>query len=359
MMQNPEAENVASSSSATSVEIVSIIPPKLASTQHDQRHNQALAHWLNARKSSWEDLESRLKQRKSLKGRELDNARELLSAYRSLLSDVSLSRRINKEAIITRYLESLFLKTHEELHRPDNRLAPRLIDLYHLEIPVLMRQLKYPIFSAFGLFLFSLIIGWLLIDTYPDLISLFASSKMIEQVHKGELWTDGLLNITPSAVLSMNIAANNITVTLSAFVLGAFYGIGTLYIIGLNGLMLGAIFAFTAAYHLDGRLFSFIIGHGVVELSVIMIAAGMGLQLGEALIRPGPRNRLQAFQETSINTGKILLAATPFLFFAGLIEGFISPDQSYGLSERCIIGICSGSIFWLILLFGIPGRARL
>jgi uncharacterized membrane protein SpoIIM required for sporulation len=156
-------------------------------------------------------------------------------------------------------------------------------------------------------------------------------------------------------VLPINIAANNITVTLFAFVLGAFYGIGTLYIIGLNGFMLGSLFAFTAAYDLEGRLFAFVIAHGMVELSVIIISGALGMQLGEALIRPGQRNRLQAFQETSINAGKILLAATPFLIFAGLIEGFISPDPRFSLPGRVIIGICSWAIFWLVMLFGLPG----
>jgi hypothetical protein len=122
-----------------------------------------------------------------------------------------------------------------------------------------------------------------------------------------------------------------------------------------NGFMLGNLFAFTAAYDLEGRLFAFVIAHGMVELSVIIISGAMGMQLGEALIRPGQRNRLQAFQETSINAGKILLAATPFLIFAGLIEGFISPDPRFSLLGRVIIGICSWAIFWLVMLFGLPG----
>lgn len=319
--------------------------------------NQALAHWLHARKSHWEGLENALKH-PGRGNRDMNDARELLSGYRSLLSDLSLSRRVNGQAMITRYLENLFLKTHEEIYRPSSHPLARLIDLYHWEVPRLMRELKTAIVSAFALFVLGIAAGWLLIGSYPDLIGLIASPKMIDHVQKGELWTDGLLNVAPSSLLSLGIAANNIAVTLFAFALGAFYGVGTLYIIGFNGFMLGGIFAFTADYRLDDRLFAFVIGHGIVELSVIVIAGAMGLQLGEALIRPGTRNRLQAFQETSINAGKILLAATPFLVFAGLIEGFVSPDPDFNLLQRAVIGGCSGTIFWLILLFGVPGKAR-
>lgn len=320
--------------------------------------DQALGLWLQNRKSEWAALENRLKRRRPPAGLALEEARAFLAGYRALLSDVSLARRVYGDAPISRYLENLFLQCHEQISRPACHYLSRLADLYHLESPALLRQLKASLLSALVLFLLSLLTGWLLVAAFPELISLFASAKMIEQVQSGHLWTEGLLNIMPSALLSVNIAANNISVALTAFALGGFYGIGTLYIISLNGLMLGATFAYTAAYRLDGQLFNFIIAHGVVELSVIIIAGAMGLQLGEALIRPGGRNRLQAFQQTCADAGKILLAATPFLLCAGLIEGYVSPNPDYGLPERVCIGLCSGFIFWSILLYGLPWRKQ-
>lgn len=317
--------------------------------------SQALAHWLKARKDGWQTLENKLHKSAVPPGRETAYAREVLSGYRALLTDLSLSRRLNRDGAVTRYLENLFLQVHEELYRSPGHLLARIADLYHREVPLLLRSMAGALLASLLIFVLSIGAGWLLVASYPELAGLFAAPKMIEQVQNGQLWTDGLLNVAPSSLLSIGIAANNISVTLFAFALGALYGIGTLYIIGLNGLMLGGIFAFTAAHGLEKRLFEFIIGHGVVELSVILISGAMGLRLGEALIRPGNRNRLQAFQETALDAGKVLLAATPFLILAGLIEGFISPDPRFALFERAVIGVCSGTIFWLIMLFGLPG----
>ncbi|MGR8935219.1 MAG: stage II sporulation protein M [Gammaproteobacteria bacterium] len=319
---------------------------------------QALAHWLSTRRDNWVKLENKLDKRRTLQGQEAADARAVLTGYRSLLADLSLARRINRTGPVTRYLENLFLKVHEEIYRTSVQLRFRLVDLYHLETPLLMRRMSGALLAAVLIFSLSILAGWLLVSAYPELAGLFASPQMIEQVQSGRLWTDGLLNIAPSSLLSIGIAANNITVTLFAFALGALYGVGTLYIIGMNGLMLGGILAFTASYGLDKRLLEFIIGHGVVELSVILIAGAMGLRLGEALIRPGQRNRLQAFQDATMNAGKVLLAAVPFLIAAALIEGFVSPDPRFGLFERATIGICSGTVFWLIMLFGLPGRHR-
>ncbi len=320
--------------------------------------NAALSQWLMAKKAGWEDLENKLKPNKAVPISPVNEACEILSSYKAIMTDLSLSRRVNGDTLITRYLENLFLKTQEEIYRPSNNLFSRIIDLYNLEVPVLMGRLKNSIISAFLIFVISIATGWFLINSFPDLISLIAAPKMIDQVQSGRLWTDGLLNVTPSSMLSISITANNITVSIFAFAMGAFYGLGTLYIIGLNGLMLGGIFAFTASYSLGERLFSFVIAHGVVELSVIIISGAMGLELGEALVRPGSRNRTQAFQNANANAGKILFAATPFLIFAGLIEGFISPDPSYGLTGRILIGVCSGIIFWLTMLFGLPWVSR-
>lgn len=320
---------------------------------NDNSSTQALANWLRLRLEHWHILESKLKKEETQGNSELEEAREVLAGFRSLLSDLSLARRTMPGNPITRYLESLFLRCQEVIYRQPGHFFMQMRDLYDLEIPELMRQMIKPIAATLLLFLISIFAGWLLISNYPDLATLFASQEMIDNVQKGKLWTDDLLNIAPSSLISLGIITNNITVSLFAFALGALYGLGTLYVISLNGLMLGGIFAFTAQYQMAERLFKFIIGHGVVELSVIIIAGAMGLRLGEALIRPGRQNRLQAFQETTMNAGKVLLAAIPFLILAGLIEGFISPDHRFSMFTRTLIGITSGIIFWYLMFNGI------
>ena len=61
-----------------------------------------------------------------------------------------------------------------------------------------------------------------------------------------------MLNVVPSSVLSLQILTNNIVVSLFAYCAGFLFGLGTFYILGLNGLMLGAVFAFTGQ-HGTGR----------------------------------------------------------------------------------------------------------
>ena len=292
------------------------------------------------------------------KSNDIEQVRQLISGFRMLASDLSLARSALAGSRIHSWLESLFLRGHQLIYRAPGNTLLRWRDVYAFESPALIRQMAPILLATIALFIGSIVCGWLLIRNFPDLTPLFASAEMINRVQAGELWTDGLLNIMPSSLLSLSLMTNNITVSIFAFSLGAFYGLGTLYIIGLNGLMLGGVFAFTGHYGLDGALFEFVIAHGVVELSVICIAGAMGLKLGEAMLRPGSMTRQQAFRKAAADAGRVLLVALPFLVLAGLIEGYISPDPQFSLSFRVAVGIVTGLLFWLLLIFGLPWLRR-
>jgi uncharacterized membrane protein SpoIIM required for sporulation len=318
---------------------------------------QALAAWLQQRIPAWQELETLLQSR-DRKSDDIKQAQKIITGFRTLVSDLSLAREAIPGSRIHHWLEALFMRGHTLIFRAPGNALLRLRDIYAFESPALIRQMSRLLVYTVVLFISAIVCGWLLIGAFPDLVPLFASTEMINRVQSGELWTDGLLNIMPSSLLSLSLMTNNITVSIFAFSLGAFYGLGTLYIITLNGLMLGGVFAFTAQYGLADELFKFIIAHGVVELSVICIAGAMGLKLGEALLRPGSVTRQQAFRAATADAAKVLLVAVPFLVVAGLIEGYISPDPQFGMSLRVVVGLASGMLFWLLLIFGLPWLRR-
>ena len=61
----------------------------------------------------------------------------------------------------------------------------------------------------------------------------------------------------------------------------------TLYVLAQNGLMLGIVAGAAQSLGFATILWGFVAAHGVIELSVIFIAGGAGLQLGWSVIRPG------------------------------------------------------------------------
>ncbi len=312
----------------------------------------ALRRWLDSRRADWGRIETVLHEPHRRFGDEATAAR-MVQDYRALAHDLAIARRELPGTDLVARLETSLRQAHLLLHRDYEPLRERLARLYGIEIPDVFRRLRAPLLAVTLIFCGSALASWLLVSRFPELASLFASERMIEHVEGGRLWTDGLLNVVPSSMLSVRIIANNVTVALMTFVFGALYGIGTLYMVMLNGAMLGCAFAITARYQLAGDLFRFIVAHGVVELSVILLAAAAGVSLGEALARPGQRSRAEAFRAAVADAGKLLAVVVPFLGLAGLIEGFVSPADIYGVPARMLVGAMSGLLLWAVL----SGRA--
>ncbi len=262
------------------------------------------------------------------------------------------------DAARTEYLEAVYADLHDAIHRPARRMSDVLLSVMRDQVPAAIGAMRIHLLAVTLLFIAAGVTGFWLVYTYPDLIAMFADQKLIATVERGELWTDGLLNVTPSAVLSVSILTNNIVVSFFAFCSGVVFGLGTFYLIGLNGISLGAIFGFTAQHGLAGRLFDFIAAHGFVELSCICIAGAAGAYLGEALIRPGERTRSEAFRVAAAAGIRVLLVVTLLLFGCGFIEGYISPDPEVPRWARVTIGV-GYWLFMVSLLRGyVFGRSR-
>jgi uncharacterized membrane protein SpoIIM required for sporulation len=254
------------------------------------------ARWFERRTPAWRSLEAELTE---LEGRSTVASERVLDAmrqYPEIARDVAIARRTAPNSAITRRLQQIYARIHREIHRAPKAWREEVNRLVTGDAPRAASRLKWHIGSVSVGFVLAACAGWWLVATYPELAGLFASEAMIEKVQAGELWTDDLLNIMPSSLLSVSIFTNNVVVALTAVSLGVLYGLGTIYIIGLNGLMLGGVFAFTAEHGMAGRLFEFVCAHGFVELSVIAVAGAIGFSIGEAIARPGHRTRVGAFR---------------------------------------------------------------
>ena len=284
------------------------------------------------------------------------SAVQALEDYRALAGDLAAARQAMPGSPLTSALERLYASLHAVVTRVPYRPGAALVQLYAVQIPQTIRALQRHILWVALLFCLSTAAGWWLIHTFPTLIGLVASQDMIRHVQRGELWTRGILNVVPSPVLSLRILSNNIAVTCFAFCAGIFYGLGTFYIIAVNGLMLGAAFAFTRQYGLDGELLRFITAHGTVELSVICLSGAAGAALGESLFRPALGRRRDSLQQCAASMLRLFAAFVPLLVICGFIEGYVSPDPAAGWPVRILIG-AANFLLMLAVLSGRPFRS--
>ena len=181
--------------------------------------------------------------------------------------------------------------------------------------------------------------------------AIILSPRMIESIHRREMWTEQIFNVIPSSVMSTFIMTNNISVAFMTFATGLTFGVGTCYLLALNGLMLGCVMALCFHYGLLGPLLEFVTAHGVVEISVIIVAGTAGLLVGSALVNPGDYTRRDSLGIRGRDGVKLVLGTAPMLVVVGLIEGFVSPQPVIPAVVKMTLGLVLGALFYLYLLF--------
>jgi uncharacterized membrane protein SpoIIM required for sporulation len=309
-------------------------------------HELALRKTLLARVELWRNATTRVQRLADGRTDDGQEAARVADDYRLLAHDLARARRLLPGSAEQQYLEAAYAQAHATLHKPGWHAGHALLSLFREEIPQVVTQLRPYIVWSSAIFLLTVAAGYALVAAYPALIALFASPELIASVERGQLWTEGLLNVVPSSVLSVQILANNIVVSLFAYCAGFLFGLGTLYILGLNGMMLGAAFAFTSLHGLGGALFQFVIPHGLVEISVMCLSGAAGAAVGEALIRPTHGSRAESFRAAAAQSGKLLVACAVLLVGAGLIEGYVSANPEIPLWARVMVGVA----YWIAMV---------
>jgi len=270
--------------------------------------------------------------------------------YRAIASDLALAQRDFPSQQVTRYLNQLVGRAHALIYRSEPLRWHQFMHFYRTEFPQLYRKLLPYTLAAFVLFLAPAIVAFWSVAVNPDWIYVIGGpgiANLVAQVEQGELWTDIAPGVRSAA--AGLIMTNNIQVMFLTFAGGMTAGLLTLWVLINNGLHLGAIFGLLLAHELAGGLAEFVIAHGVVELSVIFLAGGCGLYVGDGLLRPGLASRRDALLQRSRVGVKLILGSAPFLVIAGVIEGFLSPSAA-PWPIKLLAGVTSGVLlyaYWL------------
>jgi uncharacterized membrane protein SpoIIM required for sporulation len=148
---------------------------------------------------------------------------------------------------------------------------------------------------------------------------------------------------------------NNIGVTFNLFALGITGGVGTAWVLLLNGMILGAFTAMMTHVQQHGNFWPGILPHGVAELTETCIAGAAGLAIGWAILAPGPYRRRDALILAARDSVKLVIGGIFLLIFAGLVEGFIS-HSLLPKSVKTLFGIATAAVLFSYLF--LAGREK-
>jgi uncharacterized membrane protein SpoIIM required for sporulation len=301
------------------------------------------------RRPDWTELEVLL-------ARHRDGALRLadLSAldrlYRRAAADLALAQTFYSGTDAHRFLNHLTARAYASIYRRRDDRRAALARFYRVVFPRTVREtLPYTALAA-ALLLLGALLGATTVAFEPDGARLLLPDTLREVIERRELWTDSALSSHAPSEMATAVFTNNLRVSFLAFALGVTAGIGTVLLMLVNGLHLGAVVAACAQAGLAPGILDFMAAHGPVELSIISLTGGAGLVLGHAMFADDERPRREILSDRAQVAVRLVLGCAPFLTGIGLIEGFISPGPLFPWPLKAALGAGLGVAFWAYLL---------
>jgi uncharacterized membrane protein SpoIIM required for sporulation len=286
---------------------------------------------------------------------------ELARLYRSICYDLSLVQSREWGSRLEEYLNDLVAGGHNCLYRTRPASVASALEFIAIGFPRLLRQRWRAFALSAALFVIPFVVATIIGIVRPDLAVLVAGEQELQESLKSfssELYTATDERYTGERSFMFGFYVNNNTgIAFQAFSLGALAGVGTCYVLLSNGISIGlvqgAVLAKGGATAVNFT--SFVITHGSLELTAIVISGAAGFVLAQSLLLPGERTRLESLRYHGRESLLLALGSGVMLVGAAVLEGYFSP-----LPIAPLFKYLAGALAWLLvgLWLGLAGRER-
>ena len=305
------------------------------------------ARWLAKRKPYWDQLGAIIEKagHQGLGALAHSELQALGLLYRQIAADLASVREDPLSQPWAGFLNQLLARTHNLIYMGRPARPRGILGFYRREFPRTFRQTWSYTALAFLLFLAGALAGFFASLADPSFQRFFLGPEMSDTIDRREMWTHSVLTIKPLA--SSAIMTNNLSVCFTTFAVGIIGGLGTVYLLAMNGVLIGVIGAACWQAGMSLQLWSFVGPHGALELPAVFIAGGGGLLLARGLLFPGELPRREALVVYGGQGVRLALGIIPLLLVAGVLEGFFSPSSLPVAAKFA----CSAAAGGLLLLY--------
>lgn len=282
--------------------------------------------------------------------------------YRRLCQHLALAQERGYSSYLVDPLQQLALRGHQQLYRHRSQLAANALSFVLADFPRLVREQWRFVMIASLLFFGSLVGIALLVYLFPDLIYSIVSPQQVAEMQgmydpdASRLGRAAERASSEDWMMFGYYVMHNIGIAFQTFAAGLLFGLGSVFFLIFNGLVIGAVSGHLTEIGYGQTFWSFVIGHGAFELTAIVLAGAAGLQLGWALIAPGQLTRGESLRLAARKSVRMLCGVMLFLLIAAFIEAYWSSTTVITPWIKYLVG----AVLWLLVgtYLGFAGRNR-
>lgn len=311
--------------------------------------------FIEKRQAEWQAwdryLESFRKRKKNSEPQEeMIDLKKIPAGFRRISRDLALARDRQYSAPLIEALHRRVLAAHQIIYGAGKASSASLLAFISKDFPRLVRQEWRCVLIAALLFFVPLLLCIVVLQYHPDAVFYLLSADQAEQYQEMYAPTAAHIGRPRSAssqwMMWGHYIANNVRIDFQCFAGGIAFGIGSVFFMLYNGLMIGAVAGHLTQLGYIETFWGFVSGHGAFELIGAVLSGAAGLKIGHALIAPGQLSRVTALKESAKVAVKLLYGAATLTFMAAFIEAFWSPLRSVPFPIKMGVGL----LLWLITL---------
>jgi uncharacterized membrane protein SpoIIM required for sporulation len=272
-----------------------------------------------ANADTWSRLHH-LAHKRRLSGEEAD---ELLRLYQATSAHLSFIRSVAPEGGLSGSLSATLAQARTRFTGARSNVTADLARFFVAALPAALYRLRWLTLACGAAFLLVAGAYALWVGTSPEALRAVGSEASVRQYVEEDFIS--YYSENPAASFAGAVWTNNAWICAQAVILGI-TGFWVPMILFTNAQGLGIAAGVFAALGQQEVFYSYILPHGLMELTAVFIAAAAGLRIFWAMVAPGPRTRGRAVAEEGRSLVTVALGLVLVLFVSGLVEGFVTPS---------------------------------
>jgi uncharacterized membrane protein SpoIIM required for sporulation len=267
----------------------------------------------------WRRLEE-LTRRRRLSGADAD---ELVERYQQVATHLSVVRTSAPDATVVAYLSALLARARSRATGTRTSTWRGVRRFLTDRFPAALYRLRWWWLGtlAANVVVTAVMMWWLL--RHPDAEQSLLSPAEVRQLVEHDF--EDYYSEYAASHFAAQVWVNNAWVAALCLALGVL-GLPVIYLLFQNIANLAIIGSIMIRHGHGGHFWGLILPHGLLELTAVFVAGGVGLKLFWSWVEPGPLTRSQSLAREGRTAGTVALGLVGVLLVSGLIEAFVTPS---------------------------------